>query len=439
MATGQGVGEVADRTVGEVVEETLDNGLRVVVLPDPSSPVAAVSVHYDVGFRSEPRGSSGFAHLFEHLMFQGSENLPKGELPRLIQGNGGIFNGFTRPDATVYFEQVPSSALELVLFCEADRMRAPRIDEESLANQIAVVKEEIRVNVLNQPYGGFPWLEDLPGLLFETYPNAHNGYGSFDDLDAATLEDVRRFFDSYYAPGNALVCIAGGVDPGETLRHAARHFGTVAGRETPRRPDFDEAPVASERRASRADPLAPLPALALGYRVPDPIGDPEHYFATVLLASLLTQGHASRLFDRLVRRDKLAADVGAMWGGLDSAWTSRNPTYLALIVHFPDVALADRIISVIDTELDSIASATDARALEPVLAELSSAHWMQLDSKYSLALQAGFFAQQRADPGLAFSLVGRLAASRGLVAEVARRWFTSAGRAVVTLTPGAGS
>jgi zinc protease len=426
-------------TEGRVVEATLDNGLAVVVLPDPSSPVAAVSVHYDVGFRSEPQGSSGFAHLFEHLMFQGSEHLPKGELPRLIQGNGGIFNGFTRPDATVYFEQVPAGALELVLFCEADRMRAPRIDEENLANQIAVVKEEIRVNVMNQPYGGFPWLEDLPGLLFGTFPNAHNGYGSFDDLEAATLEDVQRFFDAYYAPGNALVSIAGGVDPDEALRHAGRHFGTVEGRRTPARPDFAEPPLASERRASRTDPLAPLPALAVGFRVPDPIDDPEHYFATVLLASLLTQGPASRLFDRLVRRDKLAADVGAMWGGLDSAWTSRNPTYLALIVHYPEVGLTDRILSVIDAELDAIAAATDGAALDPVLAELSSAHWMQLDSKYSLALQAGFFAQQRADPGLAFALVDRLRASAALVPEVTRRWFRAPGRAVVTLTPGAGS
>ena len=425
--------------VQRVIEATLDNGLQVVVVPAPSSPVVAVSVHYDVGFRSEPQGSSGFAHLFEHLMFQGSENLAKGELPRLIQGNGGIFNGFTRPDATVYFEQVPAGALELALLCEADRMRAPRIDEESLANQIAVVKEEILVNVMNQPYGGFPWLEDLPALMFETFPNAHNGYGSFHDLEAATLEDVQRFFESYYAPGNAVVSIAGGVEPDEALRLAERHFGEIEGRPAPVRPSFAEAPLASERRASRVDPLAPLPALAIGYRVPDPIVDAEHYFATVLLAALLTQGPASRLFDRLVRRDKLAADVGAMWGGLDSAWTSRDPTYLALIVHYPDVGLTDRIVSVIDAELDDVAASADASLLEPVLAELSSAHWMQLDSKYSLAIQAGFFAQQRSDPELAFELMDRLRVSAALVGEVTAEWFGARGRAVVTLTPGAGS
>ena len=425
--------------MARISEATLDNGLRVVVVPDLAAPVVAVSVHYDVGFRSEPQGSTGFAHLFEHLMFQGSERLPKGELPRLIQGNGGIFNGFTRPDSTVYFEQVPANALELALFCEADRMRAPRITEENLANQIAVVKEEIRVNVLNQPYGGFPWLQDLPGLMFTTFANAHNGYGSFEDLEAASLEDVQRFFDLYYAPGNAVLSIAGAVDARDAVALVERHFGVVEARTTPDRPSFAEPMPTTERRADRTDPLAPLPALAIGFRVPDPIGDESRYFATVLLASLLAQGPASRLYDRLVRRDQLAADVGAMWGGLDSAWTSRDPTYLALIAHYPDTALTDRIVSVIDAEIESIAAGLAPDALDPVLAEVSSAHWMHLDSKYSLALQAGVFAQQRSRPQLAFELVDRLRAATDLVPEVAATWFRPHRRAVVTLTPGAGS
>jgi len=422
--------------VTTVSETTLDNGLRLVLISDPGAPVVAVSVHYDVGFRSEPQGSTGFAHLFEHLMFQGSEQLPKGELPRLIESNGGIMNGFTRPDATVYFEQVPANALELVLFCEADRMRAPRINEENLANQIAVVKEEIRVNVLNQPYGGFPWLEDLPKLLFHSFPNAHNGYGSFDDLEAATLEHVQRFFDAYYAPGNAVVSIAGAVDPDDAASLVERHFGDIPARDTPPRPSFAEPRLTEERRASRTDALAPLPALALGYRVPDPIGDEDRYFATVLLASLLAQGPASRLFDRLVRRDKLAADVGAMWGGLDSAWTSRDPTYLALIAHYPDVGLTEPIISVIDDEIESIARGVEPDAFRAVLAELASAHWMQLDSKYSLAIQAGFFAQQRGRPQLTFEVVDRLRAAAELVPEVAAGWFGPEGRGVMMLTPG---
>ena len=421
-----------------VVETTtLANGLRVVVLPDPSTPVVALAVHYDVGFRSEPPGSTGFAHLFEHLMFQGSVHLDKGELPRLIQGSGGIFNGFTRPDATVYFEQLPAGALELALYCEADRMRAPRITEENLANQIAVVKEEIRVNVLNQPYGGFPWLADLPPLLFETFSNAHNGYGSFDDLDSATLGDVRGFFDRYYSPANAVLTIAGAADAAAALGTVERHFGDIPGREPPLRPSFAEALFSGERRGQRFDAHAPLPALAIGYRVPDPIGDEERYDAVVLMASLLAHGEASRLFDRLVRRDKLAADVGAMWGGLDSAWISRDPTYLAFVVHYPDVSLTERIISSIDDEIDTIAAGTPASALEPVLAQLASEHWMQLDRKYGLAAQAGFFEQQRGHAQLTFELADRLAAAAPLVGQVAAEWFAPRHRAVCTLVPGA--
>ena len=157
--------------------------------PDRSAPVVGVAVLYDVGIRSEPEGRTGFAHLFEHLMFQGSANLEKLEHFRYVQSSGGMFNGSTHFDYTNYFEALPSNALERGLFLEADRMRSPRITEENLANQIAVVKEEIRVNVLNRPYGGFPWL-DLPPRLFDTFANSHNGYGGFVDLESATVDDA---------------------------------------------------------------------------------------------------------------------------------------------------------------------------------------------------------------------------------------------------------
>lgn len=423
--------------MAEPVETTtLANGLRVVVLPDPTSPVAALAVHYDVGFRSEPQGATGFAHLFEHLMFQGSKHLAKGELPRLLEGSGGIFNGFTRPDATVYFEQFPVGALELALFCEADRMRAPVITEETLANQIAVVKEEIRLNVFNQPYGGFPWLFDLPPTLFQTFANAHNGYGSFTDLEAASLEDVRRFFDGYYAPGNAVVTIAGGPDASEVMAAVERHFGPIPARPVPSRPSFAEAMLDGERRVERTDALAPLPALALGFRVPDPLRDGERFSATVVLASLLADGHASRLFDRLVRRDQLAANVGTMWGGLDSPWFSRDPTYLAFVVHYPDVALTDRIVAVIDEEIAAVAAGVGPGAMEPVLAQLASEQWLSVDRKYQLALQAGFFEQQRGDARLALELADRLTMAAPLASDVAAEWLATRNRALCTLVPG---
>ena len=173
---------------------TLANGLRVVLTPDRSAPVVGVAVVYDVGIRSEPEGRTGFAHLFEHLMFQGSENLEKLAHFRHVQGSGGTFNGSTHLDYTDYFETLPANALERALFLEADRMRGPRLTEENLRNQVDVVKEEIRVNVLNRPYGGFPWLR-LPPVMFDTFANAHDGYGSFDDLESATVADAADFFE----------------------------------------------------------------------------------------------------------------------------------------------------------------------------------------------------------------------------------------------------
>src|ERR687885_2326747 len=192
----------------ELHRETLSNGLRVVLSPDRSAPVVAVGVHYDVGFRSEPQGRTGFAHLFEHLMFQGSESLEKLAHFRQVQGSGGVFNGSTHQDYTDYFEVLPAAALERALFLEADRLRAPKLTAENLRNQVDVVKEEIRLNVLNRPYGGFPWIL-LPPVLYDTFPNAHNGYGDFVDLEEATLEDAQAFFDRYYAPGNAVLTVSG--------------------------------------------------------------------------------------------------------------------------------------------------------------------------------------------------------------------------------------
>src|SRR5688500_6973814 len=238
---------------------TLDNGLRVVLAPDRSAPVIGVAVVYDVGIRSEPEGRTGFAHLFEHLMFQGSANLEKLAHFRYVQGAGGTFNGSTHLDYTDYFETAPSHALERMLFLEADRMRGPALTEENLANQIDVVKEEIRVNVLNRPYGGFPWLK-LPPVMFDTFPNAHDGYGSFTDLEAATVPDAAEFFDRYYACGNATLSVSGDIDLDETRQLIEKHFGDVPARPAPPRPDFDEPDLTAERRESYVDKLAPLPA-----------------------------------------------------------------------------------------------------------------------------------------------------------------------------------
>src|ERR1700742_4941495 len=218
---------------------TLDNGLRVVLTPDRTAPVVGVAVVYDVGIRTEPEGRTGFAHLFEHLMFQGSENLEKLAHFRHVQGSGGTFNGSTHFDYTDYFETLPANALERALFLEADRMRGPRLTTENLRNQVDVVKEEIRVNVLNRPYGGFPWIT-LPPVAFDTFPNAHNGYGDFSELEASSLDDAADFFQKFYAPGNAVLTIAGDFAAAEAHKLVERYFGDIAARGVPERRSFFE-------------------------------------------------------------------------------------------------------------------------------------------------------------------------------------------------------
>ena len=189
----------------------LDNGLKVVLSPDTTAPIVTVAVYYNIGFRIEPRDRTGFAHLFEHMMFQGSENMGKMEFIRLVQSNGGVLNGSTRFDFTNYFEIVPAHKLETMLWAEADRMKGLAITQENLKNQQEVVKNEVRVNVLNRAYGGFPWL-DMPQYANVNWYNSHNFYGDLKDLDAATLEDVKAFFATFYAPNNAALVVVGDFD-----------------------------------------------------------------------------------------------------------------------------------------------------------------------------------------------------------------------------------
>jgi predicted Zn-dependent peptidase len=393
-----------------VERATLRNGLRVVVAPDRSAPVVAVAVYYDVGIRSEPEGRTGFAHLFEHLMFQGSASLQKMDHVKYVQSSGGTLNGSTRLDYTNYYEALPSNALERALFLEADRMRAPAVTEENLANQIAVVKEEIRVNVLNQPYGGFPWLT-LPPVLFESFPNAHNGYGGFEDLESATVEDARDFFDRYYAPGNAVLVVGGDLDPDAAMELVRTHFGDVPRRTVPDRPDFDEPAPTSERRVEHVDPLAPAPAVALGWRVPDP-EDLDAYLPYVVLTSVLATGDASRLRRRLVQEDRVASDIGAHIAFMEDAFDVRNPTALLVEAHHTDEVPSDRVVAAVDEELDRVATGGVADdELERVQARLTSALLQGQDHVLSRTLAMASFEQQR---GRA-ELVGELPALLGAV------------------------
>ncbi|GAA4592904.1 putative Zn-dependent peptidase [Actinoplanes octamycinicus] len=418
---------------------TLANGLRVVLSPDRSAPVVGVAVVYDVGIRSEPEGRTGFAHLFEHLMFQGSENLEKLAHFRHVQGAGGSFNGSTHLDYTDYFEVLPAGALERALFLEADRMRGPRLTEENLRNQVDVVKEEIRVNVLNRPYGGFPWLK-LPPVMFRTFPNAHDGYGSFEDLESATVEDAQGFFDRYYACGNAVLSVAGDFDVAEATAMIERHFGDVPARPAPALPDFAEPDLDGERRESYVDRIAPLPAVAAGYRVPDPIGAFDAYLPFSVLAEVLTDGDASRLVERLVQRDRSVTNVGGYLGFMGDEYQVRNPTALLLQAHMPPGGDAGKVLDTIDEELDRLAAdGLKPGELERTQARMATRLLHGTDEVLGRALPMAVLELQRGRPELLNELPK-------LISEVTAEQIVAAAatlrperRATVEVKPGAGA
>lgn len=265
----------------------LDNGLKVILSPDDTSPTAIIAVYYNIGFRIEPKDRTGFAHLFEHMMFQGSQNLGKMEFIKLIQQNGGVLNGSTRFDFTNYFEIVPSNKLETMLWAEADRMRGLDITQDNLTNQQGVVKNEVKVNVLNQPYGGFPWL-DMPQYANTNWYNAHNFYGDLKDLDAANLEDVENFFKTYYAPNNAAISVVGDFDPQQAKAWIEQYFGNIPSAEVPPIPDISEPKQQEEKMFVKNDSLANKPAIAIAYHMPER-NTPE-YFAMGLLNQILIEG-----------------------------------------------------------------------------------------------------------------------------------------------------
>ena len=240
---------------------TLENGLRVILSPDKITPIVTTAAYYTIGFRNEPKDRTGFAHLFEHMMFQGWQNLSKMEFIQLIQKNGGVLNGSTCFDFTNYFEIVPANKLETILWAGTDRMRGLNIIQDNLKNQQEVVKNEVRVNVLNQPYGGFPWL-DMLQYANKNWFNAHNFYGDLKDLDAANLDDVKSFFKTCYSPNNAALVVSGDFDPEQAKAWIKQYFGNIPFSDLPSKVDLTEPRQEKEQRFSKDGKLVTKPALA---------------------------------------------------------------------------------------------------------------------------------------------------------------------------------
>jgi zinc protease len=298
----------------------LENGLRVVLSPDTSVPVVSVAVYYDVGSRNEREGRTGFAHLFEHMMFQGSENVPKAGHFQFIFNNGGTMNGTTSSERTNYYETLPSHQLPLALWLESDRMRSLKVTQENLDNQRNAVQEEKRLNYDNRPYSN-AFLQ-LNELIFRNPRNAHSTIGSMEDLDAATIEDVREFFRVYYAPNNAVLAIAGDFDPAEARALVEKYFGPIPAQAPPPAVDVSEPAEVAARFATYPDRFAQLPALMLGWKAP--ARRSEDFYAVSLAADLLLEGESSRLYQRLVKGDE---SVVAVQGGVGER---RGPSSLYL-------------------------------------------------------------------------------------------------------------
>jgi len=302
---------------------TLPNGLKVVLSRDTTAPLVTVAVYYGIGFRVEPRDKTGFAHLFEHLMFQGSANAPKGVFDQTVTNSGGVNNGTTRFDFTNYYEIVPSNALARMLWLDADRMARPVIDETVLKNQQGVVGNEVKVNVLNQPYGSWPWI-DVPMLANTNWYNSHNFYGDLKEIEAATVADAKSFQSSFYRPNNAVLVVSGDLDYAATKRMIETYFGPIAKGPPVVLPDLSEPRQTEEKSRSRIDPLAPKPGYAAGYHMPDR-GTPQWY-AMGLLDQILVQGQDSRLYQKLVQQTGIASEFsGGINSGLGNMFNYRGP------------------------------------------------------------------------------------------------------------------
>jgi zinc protease len=416
----------------------LQNGLKVVLSRDTTTPTAIVAVYYNIGFRNEPKDRTGFAHLFEHMMFQGSRNLGKMEFIRLVESNGGLLNGSTRFDFTNYFQVAPSHVLETILWAEADRMRGLQITEENLKNQQEVVKNEVKVNVLNQPYGGFPWI-DLPMAANTNWYNAHNFYGDLAHLDAATLADVSAFFKTFYAPNNAVLVVTGDIEPASTKAWIEKYFATIPSTKLPPPPDLREPRQKKERRAGRTDPLANRPALGLGYHVPER-GSPEWY-AFGLLDQLLGQGPDSLLYDELVRKRGLTGgvDAGINWG-LGNMFDYSGPMlWIAQIFHDTGTP-SEKMLAAVDEVVERVRrEPVDQATLDRALVKVRSSLYASLEqfAGFGRANLLASLALFDDDPARINRLEGEFAkVTPALLQKTANEYLRPTNRTVYVITPG---
>jgi len=416
----------------DVRRAKLDNGLRVVLSPDHTSPTIAVDVVYDVGSRNEQRGRSGFAHLFEHMMFQGSKNVPRGEHFKLVTSHGGSLNGTTREDRTNYFELLPSSELALGLWLEADRMKTLDVSQKNLENQRAVVKEEYRMRVENAAY--VPAEIRLQELVFQGYwPYEHSPIGTMRDLDAAQLDWVRSFHDAYYAPNEAVLAIAGDFEEAEAMGLVKRYFGDARAQASV--PKLEPPPLPEQtqpRSAFVEDPHAKLPAIFSGWAIPAS-HEPDHY-ALELAAMLLGDGESSRLHRALVRERSLAVETSASTNDL------RGPDMFEVVVKLAGGARSDAAQKLVDTQIADLGrlgpSDDDMKKLRT---RMRARFLFGLQSNLARAEALAEMELYRGDARLLDAELDKyLAVTKEDIKRVTARYLVPSRRTIVEVKPGVG-
>jgi zinc protease len=411
----------------QFTDTKLSNGLRVIVSEDHAAPVFSIVVNYNVGSRDERKGRTGFAHLFEHMMFKGSDNVGQNEHPYLIFMNGGVMNGTTSKDRTMYYETLPANQLDLALFLEADRMRSLTITRENLDNQRNAVQEERRLAVDNQPYG--KTFEAIGELAYENFAYEHSVIGSMADLSAASVDDVAAFFKMYYAPNNAVVGIVGDVDTKTTLAKMEKYFGAIPKQPAPPQVDMSEPPQTEERRLTLEDPLARLPRLDMAFKIP-PSSSPDSDALSVL-GTVLSGGRSSRFYESIVRQKQLSSGVNA---GTDG---SRGPGLFAIsAVAMPGKTLAE-LEAAIDQETERVKTAPiEDWEIEKARIGARRSFVSGLGSSFNRAYQLSENAMFFDDPDRINTRADRIAkVTAADVQRVARQYLVKTNRSVVLTTP----
>jgi zinc protease len=375
----------------KIEKYTLENGLRVMLNPDDSSPVVSIAVYYDVGSRNERKGRDGFAHLFEHIMFQGSENVAKSEHFQLISKAGGTMNGTTGSQRTNYYDVLPADQLPLGIWLESDRMKSLKITQENLENQRAVVLEEKRQRYDNQPYGQI--FDLLTEMVFCNFANSHSTIGSNEDLNAADLQDVAEFFRIYYAPNNAVLCVSGSFEIDDAKSLIEKYFATIPSQPKPAQVDVGEPVEVAVKNRTWEDKLAPLPAFLIGWKVPP--RRTKDFYALYLAGKLLYDGESSRLYQKLVKGEE---SVLQLFGFTDER---RGPSMAVIgAIPKPDQDV-NHIRQVIFAEINELSTGgASADEMEKLRNQLINDEIRQRQSSISRAKQIAEYALYDDDPEL---------------------------------------